>query len=210
MRIPGRAVQGKLKAFSAAQVKVLLEECRNSPRWGLVFEALLYTGMRIGELSGLRWCHLVGNRLEVCEVVVSQAGMLVHRPETKTWSGYRVLFLSSEALSVFERQRQAFELLVGHPASPEDFVFPNSSGGMMRPTRSNQHLKLFVKRLGLPPLSIHAFRHTYATLHLRAGVPVAVVSRNIGHRNITTTLNVYRHVLEDEREAHLINFSEVL
>jgi integrase len=58
----------------------------------------------------------------------------------------------------------------------------------------------------LPKLRLHDLRHTYATLALRSGVPIEVVSKNLGHAKISITLDVYRHVLESEQRAHVVDF----
>lgn len=57
----------------------------------------------------------------------------------------------------------------------------------------------------LPDRSPHDLRHTYATLALRRGVPVEVVSKILGHANVSITLNVYRHVLDNEKRAHVVD-----
>lgn len=57
----------------------------------------------------------------------------------------------------------------------------------------------------LPAISPHDLRHTYATLALRSGIPVEVVSRNLGHASISITWDIYRHVLDSERKAHVVD-----
>ncbi len=61
----------------------------------------------------------------------------------------------------------------------------------------------------LPHLTPHDLRHTYATLALRSGVPVEVVSKNLGHADIATTYRIYRHVLESEKRQHVIDLFTV-
>lgn len=54
---------------------------------------------------------------------------------------------------------------------------------------------------GLPPVTVHQLRHSYATAALRAGVPVEVLSKRLGHASIAITLDTYRHVQEGEDQA---------
>ncbi|MGI8748125.1 MAG: tyrosine-type recombinase/integrase, partial [Deinococcus sp.] len=60
----------------------------------------------------------------------------------------------------------------------------------------------------LPAISPHDLRHTYATLALRRGVPVEVVSKVLGHARVSITLDVYRHVLDNERRASVVDLFE--
>jgi integrase len=61
----------------------------------------------------------------------------------------------------------------------------------------------------LPHLTPHDLRHTYATLALRSGVPVEVVSKNLGHADIATTYRIYRHVLDSEKRQHVIDLFSI-
>lgn len=60
----------------------------------------------------------------------------------------------------------------------------------------------------LPDISPHDLRHTYATLALRRGVPIEIVSRNLGHASISITWDIYRHVLYSERRSHVVDLFE--
>ncbi|QFP75411.1 tyrosine-type recombinase/integrase [Deinococcus sp. AJ005] len=57
----------------------------------------------------------------------------------------------------------------------------------------------------LPRIAPHDLRHTYATLALRRGVPLAVVSKRLGHAKVSITNDIYRHVLPSEDRAHVID-----
>jgi integrase len=61
----------------------------------------------------------------------------------------------------------------------------------------------------LPHLRPHDLRHTYATIALRSGVPIEVVSKNLGHAKISITWDIYRHVLESEQRSHAVDFFSV-
>lgn len=62
----------------------------------------------------------------------------------------------------------------------------------------------------LPDISPHDLRHTYATLALRRGVPVEVVSKILGHARVSITLDVYRHVLDNERRATVVDLFDAV
>jgi integrase len=72
----------------------------------------------------------------------------------------------------------------------------------MRPSDVSQAFTNVVRRLGLPEVGVQGFRHTYATLAIRAGVPAHVVSKRLGHANVGITMSVYAHAFpSDDRDA---------
>ena len=73
------------------------------------------------------------------------------------------------------------------------FVKPD--GSWVHPQSFSQVLDRKVARLDVPPISLHDLRHTHATLLLKAGVPVKVVSERLGHANVAFTMSIYQHVL---------------
>lgn len=159
------------------------------------------TGMRLGELLGLRWQDV---DLDQREVVVQ---MSAHRvpgglvlAETKTQFSRRKIALSHSAVRALREHRrgQHTERLVlgSHWDTSLDLVFPNTVGRIQHPRDLVQGaFKNHLLRLGLPEIRFHDLRHTAATLLLARGVHVKVVSELLGHSDIAITLRVYGHVL---------------
>ncbi len=83
----------------------------------------------------------------------------------------------------------------GIDARAEDLVFPKSDGSWIHPQRFSQILDRKVAKLEVPTISLHDLRYTHATLLLKAGVPVKVVSERLGHATPTFTIETYQHVL---------------
>ena len=65
----------------------------------------------------------------------------------------------------------------------------------MFPTSLTQWMGKFIKRNGLPPACVHSLRHTYASLLIAEGTPLVVVSSNLGHAQVSTTSDIYSHVI---------------
>src|SRR5262249_56435388 len=83
-----------------------------------------------------------------------------------------------------------------------DYVFPNSSGHATHPDLFTGAFQRLVATLDLPPLRLHDLRHTHATLLLKVGVPIKVVSERLGHATPGFTMATYQHVLPSiQREA---------
>ena len=83
---------------------------------------------------------------------------------------------------------------------PNDFIFGKESA--FRETNIRRQLDKHAKVAGLNKIVIYGFRHSHATHLIKSGVPIKVVSQRLGHKDITTTINTYWHLLkEDERQA---------
>jgi integrase len=77
-------------------------------------------------------------------------------------------------------------------------VFTRPDGTAIPPKRASQQFTRHVDAAGLPRIGVHGLRHTWATLALRAGVPIKVVSQRIGHADPAVTMQVYAHALEGD------------
>ena len=106
--------------------------------------------------------------------------------------------------------RLPFGHLVGPAFADHDLVFPRPDGTPTHPDAFSQTFDRAVVRLGLPVISLHDLRHTHATLLLRAGVPVKVVSERLGHANPAFTMTVYQHVIPGMQEEAASLFSDLI
>jgi len=169
------------------------------------------TGMRLGELTGLRWddVDLDGGRVRVRR---SLAGVLAGVPtfhQPKTARSKRTIPLSAPAVAALRahRGRQAAERLklprewgLGVPAALAGggLVFPTEVGTPLRHTNVGVHWRQALKRAGLPAtVRFHDLRHFAATSMLAAGNDVASVSAILGHSSPAITLGVYSHAVPD-------------
>ena len=86
-----------------------------------------------------------------------------------------------------------------------DLAFTREDGTVLHPEAITKRFGTLSGKTGLPPLTLHGLRHSHATALLRAGVPVAVVSKRLGHKNIGVTLTIYAHALpgDDEDAAEM-------
>ncbi len=77
----------------------------------------------------------------------------------------------------------------------DDRIFTNELGRPLFPTSLTQWMHKFITRTGLPPSTVHSLRHTYASLLIAEGTPLVVVSGNLGHTQVSTTSDIYSHVI---------------
>ena len=87
----------------------------------------------------------------------------------------------------------------GNAWGREDFVITTLKGGPMEPRTYSDKLDVIVRAIGIPHVNFHALRHTYATRAVENGMDIASLSRNLGHANISTTLNMYVHLLDEQQ-----------
>ena len=184
----------EMKTLTAEQLGAFFQEARDSGVYELYYLDLA-TGLRRGELLGLRWTDIDFQRgtLKIQRAISRQNGEVTVAP-LKTKNAYRSLPLSADAISVLKMQR----CKVGS----SEWVFPSPTDGPMSPDSVLHRLQRVLKRAGLPRIRFHDLRHTFATLALQNGVDVKTVSSMLGHYSAGFTLDTYAHVTTDaQRKA---------
>jgi integrase len=186
----------EIKAWDADQLGVFLDAIAGH-RLYPAFHVAAHTGMRRGEILGLRWgdVDLDVARLSVRQALVSVA-YEVDVSDVKTGSGRRTIDLDPgtvDELRLWRKQRS--EERGGRGPSDAELVFTKDDGQQIHPDSFSQTFDRKVAKLPVPAISLHDLRHTHATLLLKAGVPVKVVSERLGHSTAAFTMTVYQHVL---------------
>ena len=168
-----------------------------------------HTGMRRGEVLGLRWrdLDLDANRVAVRQALVSVA-YEVSISDVKTGTSRRTIDIDADVVGVlrdwFKTRTEERE---GTEPAADDLVFTKDDGSWLHPDAFSQLFDRTVARIKVPVISLHDLRHTHATLLLKAGVHVKVVSERLGHANVAFTMNVYQHVLPGMQAAAADTFS---
>jgi integrase len=163
------------------------------------------TGLRRAEALALRWTDLDGARLTIRQTVTVADGVIIWQRNAKSDDSERSIALDTRTLAVLHdhRRRQLERRLAAGPAwstndQDRDLIFTRPDGTAIPPKRASQAFTYHVDRAGLPRIGVHGLRHTWATLALRAGVPIKVVSERIGHADPAVTMQVYAHALEGD------------
>lgn len=160
---------------------------------------LATTGMRRGEVLGLRWrdLDLEGGRLSIRQTVTLVDHKIVIANRTKTGKG-RAVDLDGTTIAELraQRVRQAQELLLlGIRADDDTLVFGHPDGRPYNPDRfSREFDRALLRYPALTRIRLHDLRHTWATLALEAGVATKIVSERLGHSTTAITSDIYSHV----------------
>jgi len=173
----------KVRAYSDAELESILDRSTGAKR--LYYWLAVETGMRAGELAGLRICDVDPFKKLIR---VRQAVWRGKVQTTKTENSIRVIPIPVEIVDALREHIGGRE---------EGFVFVTKSG---RPWNGDLVLKRHLHGKLKVNGNLHTFRHTFATRQLHAGVPIAVVSKLLGHGSISTTLNIYAHVLAEHMD----------
>ena len=181
-----RVEHQEMKNLTTVQLASFFREARDSGVFELYYLELA-TGLRRGELLGLKWedIDLERGDLRVRRQVFRINGEVVEAP-LKTKNAYRTLPLAEDTVSVLREQRKK----VGN----SHWVFPSPNGGPISPDSVLHMLHRVLKRAGLPKVRFHDLRHTFATLALQNGVDVKTVSGMLGHFSAGFTLDTYAHI----------------
>jgi integrase len=190
----------------------------SSPAWAVLLYVAFFlaanTGMRRGEILGLGWKDVELDRapLSVNQAVVSVA-YEVKVSDVKTGTARRTIDLDGRTVAVLRKWRKEEledRLAAGHPWDKTGFVVARPDGSPIHPDYFSQCFDRAVARSGLPRIRLHDLRHTHASILLRAGQPVTVVSERLGHANPAFTMRVYQHVVPGMQADAAAAFSKAV
>jgi integrase len=161
------------------------------------------SGMRRGELLGLRWCDVDLDKRELR--IVQTLIEVDHVPRLsppKTERSRRTIAFDEKTASILLRHRTACDATSKVRLMNEDLVFLAPNGDLIHPGCFSMAFKRRVELAGVPHLRLHGLRHTHATMALRAGVHPKIVSERLGHASVGITLDTYSHYVPSlQREA---------
>ena len=215
--------EDKVKVWDETQLNYFLSQINNNYLYLPVLTTVL-TGMRIGELCGLRWTNvdLENGEIHICEQVIQDkiSKTLVHTNILKTSKSNRTISIPPMLIKVLSNVKPKKNILI---EKINDFVILNRDGGMCKPRNLSMNFTKVVAKykkslddfknekaiapigyMQLPQITFHDLRHTHATILLLHGENIKVISKRLGHKSTKITLDTYSHVLP-EMEKHTAN-----
>lgn len=180
-----------MKVLTDEQLAEFMKAAEADEHWCDFFYTELTTGLRRGEICGLKWSDFdeAEGKLNISRSVDLRNGKIIVG-ETKTGKGKRKFYLPLSTANVLrERKKYAVsEWIFADPICPELPIAPPAA---------YRKIKQLLKKAGLPDIRFHDLRHTFATHALTSGVDAKTLSGILGHTNAGFTLDTYTHVTTD-------------
>lgn len=201
-------------------------------KWYPIFTVMLWTGLRVGEITGLRWCDIdmkdetisVNHTLVFYSKGKNQGcSFAVNTPKTE--AGRRIIPMLPKVKEAFMLEKQYQEECgINCRATVDgytDFIFINRFGDVQHQGTLNKALRRIIRDCNywvldqnkknpvtLPKFSNHSLRHTFTTRMCEAGVNIKAMQEILGHADAETTMDIYAEATKDLKRAELINFED--
>lgn len=207
-----KAERKEVAYFQPAQIAAIRDALDLEPiKWKTLIHLFLITGARRGEVLGLKWSRVDfdKNRVHICNNILYSVERGIYEDTPKTSESTRFVSLPAETMHLLRQYRawQSTERLrLGEYFQDQGFVFSQDNGKPMHPDSVTDWLKKFSKRHDLPHIHPHSFRHTMASMLYFNGVDSVSISKRLGHAQVSTTANVYAHIIEeaDQKNADIL------
>ncbi|MEG0805147.1 MAG: tyrosine-type recombinase/integrase [Lachnospiraceae bacterium] len=200
------------RVLSVEEQKLFLETVKYSSNYNQ-YAFLLQTGLRTGEMIGLKWSDIDFNKKNIhisrtMEYRYSVGEWRVGEPKSK--SGYRDIPLTQEALQILKNQKEKLENLRVIPFEYADMVFLCRNGTPTKNSAYDTKLFYYCDKINIPRFSMHTLRHTFATRCIEAGMKPKTLQMILGHSNIGITMNLYVHITEEEKIKEIESIEKML
>lgn len=193
------------RVLTLEEQKLFLDAVKGSSNYNQ-YAFLLQTGLRIGELIGLRWSDIdfkknIVHIRRTMEYRHSVGEWRIGEPKSK--SGYRDVPLTEEAIRILRNQQEKNSKLKVVSIEFADSVFLSRKGEPTKNSAYDSKLFYYCDKAGIARFSVHTLRHTFATRCIEAGIRPKTLQEILGHSNLSITMNLYVHVTEDEKEKEM-------
>ncbi len=203
---PPRRTRARRQVWDTREIQSFLASVRHD-RFAALFLLELTTGIRRGQICGLKWpaVDLDAGTITVGDNRVVVGGIARDKAGGKTRNADQTISIDCATVKALRRWREVQDSERNFFSSdyPKDqYVFTHQDGRPLHPDTLRQRFDRLTAAAGLPRITFHDLRHSYATGALRAGVSPKIVSERIGHADVGFFLKTYAHVLgNDDRNA---------
>lgn len=206
-----KVAKKEFKVWSLEECGLLLSKSKLD-RLHIAFILALTTGMRQGEVLGLRW-----QDIDMETGLISITQILDHKGKAfqvgaKTNAGSRLISIDENTVNELKKHKKtilAEKLRLGPAYTDHDLVIPTSIGTPLNPRNLLRTFYRLIEASGVPKIAFHDLRHTHATLLLSQGINPKIVSERLGHANIKVTLDTYSHVLPNMQKETAVKFGKM-
>lgn len=179
------------------------ETTRNSLYYN-VFRLAINTGMRFGEIGALKTTDIYNNEIHVERTLTqTETGQVKIGDSAKTQAGKRIIPINDNIQKILDDQRKLNAMIDSNIIDINDpltgLLFKTESRKLLSNDRVNHEISIICKETGIEHFSMHAFRDTFATRAIESGVEPKTLQEILGHKDISITLNLYAHVMNDTK-----------
>ena len=193
--------------YTPEQLRDLFREVEGS--WlELVVKLGAYLGLRRGEICGLRWTDVDFEHYVIrIRITRTTAGDQVVEKEPKTRNSIRTLGIAGleDLTNLLHsiRQEQAERAATQPDYVDSGYVLTDDKGEPRHPNMVTWAFRTFVERHGLPPITVHGLRHTFASLANSARIPLVDIGKALGHKDVSITGRIYTHIFDQTHQEVL-------
>ena len=203
---PPKLNKTESKYLDEKQALYMLECLSNEPlHYQAIITLLVYTGMRRGEVFGLKWKDIdFSNKIITIQrelLYTADRGLFEDTP--KTTASQRTIKVADTPLKLLKKHKAVQTInrfKCGDQWYDNDYVFSTWNGNPMYPTNATAWFKHFLERYHLPSITLHSLRHTNASLLIANGINITTVSKRLGHSNTSVTASIYAHAIKSADE----------
>lgn len=195
----------KKEALEIAEQQTFLEYAEGQS-YENQYRFILQTGLRTGELVGLKWEDIDFNKKTM---TISRSMEFRHSTgvwrvgEPKSSSGYRTIPLTNEAIRILKDQKIKNSRLKVTPIEWREYVFLCRKGTPIKNSTYDTALYKICNKAGIKPFAMHILRHTFATRCIEGGMKPKTLQKILGHSNIGITMNLYVTTTDDEKQKEI-------
>lgn len=209
-----------INIFTLEEQQTFMRECMNNKK-GMLYILALGTGLRLGEILALKWTDInfKNNYIDINKAIKStykidskgnrEFQIIEQQPKTK--NSIRTVPLNNNLIELLQQHRK--KQMIDRDSNIEiyfdnNLVFSTPIGNYLNESNVRKTFKRILKKCNLKELRFHDLRHTFATRLFENGVPPKTVQTILGHSDISTTLNIYTHVMKDTKDKAIdkLNF----
>ncbi|MBQ8031784.1 MAG: site-specific integrase, partial [Butyrivibrio sp.] len=193
------------KALEITEQKKFLEYAKGQS-YENQYRFILQTGLRTGELVGLKWDDVDFERktLTISRSMEYRHSVGIWRVgEPKSASGYRTIPLTDEAVRILKDQKIKNSNLKVVPIEWSDYIFLCRKGTPIKNSTYDTGLYKICNKASIKPFAMHVLRHTFATRCIEGGMKPKTLQKILGHSNIGITMNLYITTTEDEKQKEI-------
>lgn len=198
---PPQKEKSEVGTFQTSELIAIRDAAAQEPiKWQMIIHLLMITGCRRGEIVGLKWDRINWKdssiRIDTTLLYTQERG--VYESTTKT-GAERTIKLPKETMDLLQQYRLwqlETRLANGDRWKDTPYVFTGECGGCMAPDTLSGYLSRFEKKYNLPHIHAHKFRHSMASVLYFSGADPVSISKRLGHAQVSTTQNIYSHLIE--------------